>query len=134
MEKQEIKDLTHKMWDIRREYCEKINNTVLTVYNELGGFLKGINIKGKEHYFLLQDNRVVCVFEEEGLFNGHPDVLELDCYGLLSKVDSKEFMEAFETMQEVQLNKKETSEHLWRDLSVVQQLIWDETFRQLRNE
>ena len=137
MNSKEIKDLTHTMWDIRRDYLDKMHAVVLKVYNELGGFVAGTDFKGEARYFLLCHDWVKFSFKKDGYFNIHVDPLELDCYGELRRVDYKEFQAAFDDANDLLTKKMYDNEKLrdtiWKDLSVAQHLIRDEMFKQLEN-
>lgn len=133
----EIKELTHTMWDIRHDYLEKMHNVVLEVYNNLGGFVAGTDLKGNSRYFLLVQDWVKFSFNTSGYFDIFTDPLELDCYGELRKVDYKEFKEAFEKTSDTILKlhyEEKLRDTIWKDIGVAHHLIKDEMFRQMRRD
>lgn len=132
-------DITHPLWEIRREYLAKMWDISQTIYKEFGGFVKGKDMMNRDIYFLIKfDGRIPFSFKINGYFSTNVDPLELDCYGDLEKVDYREFKEMFNELTNFLTNKfyegEKYREHLFSDLTVAEHLITDEMFDQIRKQ
>ena len=139
MTPEELKDLTHSMWDLRGKYYEAVHQIVHQVYEELGPFVVGTYRDGGKRYFLLSfDGRVLFTFKEDGYFDPHPDYLELDIWTPLTGIDYKEFKAAFNKCNEIKVNAfiegEKYRDTLLRDLNVAEHLIHDAMWGVIKKE